>query len=405
MLSIAAARSLSAIRTAPKLQGERLVSVLVLLAVALILGPLATTARGEWESARDDIRLQGAGATFPQPLYERWVVEFQKRSPTVQISYQGGGSGAGIRAITDKTVAFAASDAPLTKKELEAVGGNDAVLEFPTVAGAVVPAYNVPGVSEPIKFTGEILADIYLGRISKWNDPKIAALNEKLTLPDLAISPVYRSDGSGTTAVFTSYLAGLSESFKGTVGMGKQVRWPIGVGGKGNPGVAAAVQQSPGALGYIEYNYALENQISFGSVKNAAGVFVLASPDAVTAAGARGVAGFKAGRLVSDLWNQPGESTYPISSFTYILVYRDLATNLKSEDEAKALASFLMWAVTDGQALASELHYAPLSPEVRAKVVEALATLNYKGKPVTTAPVAPAAPAKPSEKAPQPKGS
>ncbi len=345
--------------------------------------------------AQSDVRLQGAGATFPQPLYEKWVVEFQKVSPKIQISYQGGGSGAGIRAITDKTVAFAGSDAALNKKEIEAVGGESAILEFPTVAGAVVPAYNVPNVDKPINFTGEVLADIFLGRITKWNDPKIAALNAGVTLPDLAISPVFRSDGSGTTAVFTSYLAGQSESFKGTIGAGKQVRWPVGVGGKGNPGVAAAVQQSPGSLGYVEYNYALENKIAFGAVKNKDGKFVLASPAAVTAAGAKGVDGFKDGRLISDLWNQPGEDTYPIASFTYIMVYRDLATNLKTIEEAKALASFLRWAVTDGQGLAAEMHYAPLSSQVRDRVVAAVDSLTFGGKPLAAAPSSPATPAAP----------
>ncbi len=339
--------------------------------------------------AQSEARLQGAGATFPQPLYEKWVVEFQKVSPTTQISYQGGGSGAGIRAITDKTVAFAGSDAPLNKKELEAVGGESAILEFPTVAGAVVPAYNLPGVDKPINFTGEVLADIFLGRITKWNDAKLAELNAGVALPDLAISPVYRSDGSGTTAVFTSYLAGQSDSFKGTIGAGKQVRWPVGVGGKGNPGVAAAVQQSPGSLGYVEYNYALENKIAFGAVKNKDGKFVLASPAAVTAAGAKGVDGFKGGRLISDLWNQPGEATYPIASFTYIMVYRDLSTNLKSIEEARALSSFLRWAVTEGQGLASEMHYAPLSSEVRERVVAAVDSLTFGGKPLTAPKSAP----------------
>ena len=348
----------------------------LIMAAAAVVAPVPVM-------AADDVRLQGAGATFPQPLYEKWVVEFQKASPTTQISYQGGGSGAGIRAITDKTVAFAGSDASLNKKELEAVGGEPAILEFPTVAGAVVPAYNLPGVEKPINFTGEVLADIYLGRISRWNDPRLVELNAGVTLPDLAISPVYRSDGSGTTAVFTSYLIGQSDSFKGTIGAGKQVRWPLGVGGKGNPGVAAAVQQSPGSLGYVEYNFALENKIAFGAVKNQAGKFVLASPDAVTAAGAKGVDGFKGGRLISDLWNQPGDATYPIASFTYIIVYRDLSQNLKTIEEARALASFLRWSVTDGQALAAQMHYAPLSSEVRERVIASIDSLTFAGNPIT----------------------
>jgi phosphate ABC transporter phosphate-binding protein len=376
-------------------QRGKLARVCARLTVGVMLAAMAVLAP-TLAIAADDVRLQGAGATFPQPLYEKWVVAFQKVSPTTQISYQGGGSGAGIRAITDKTVAFAGSDAPLNKKELEAVGGESAILEFPTVAGAVVPAYNVPGVEKPINFTGEVLADIFLGRITKWNDPKLAELNAGVALPDLSISPVYRSDGSGTTAVFTAFLMGQSDSFKGTIGAGKQVRWPLGVGGKGNPGVAAAVQQSPGSLGYVEYNFALENKIAFGAVKNHAGNFVVASPDAVTAAGAKGVEGFKGGRLISDLWNQPGDATYPIASFTYMMVYRDLSKNLKTIEEARALAGFLRWSVTDGQGLAAEMHYAPLSSEVRERVIAAIDSLTFGGQPLgasgTSAPAPKATP-------------
>jgi phosphate transport system substrate-binding protein len=233
----------------------------------------------------DDVRLQGAGATFPNPLYQRWVSEYQKTHPTVKIDYQSIGSGGGIKAITEKTVHFAGSDAPLSKKEIETLGGNDKIVQIPSCAGAVVPAYNVPGVTGTINFTGEVLADMFSGKISKWNDAKIAALNPDAKLPDLAITPAYRSDGSGTTYVFTNSLATQSEAFKSNIGTGKQVQWPVGQGGKGNEGVAAAVQGSSGAIGYIELNYALANKIAFGAVKNQSGKFIKATTASVSAAG------------------------------------------------------------------------------------------------------------------------
>ena len=328
-----------------------------------------------------DVRLQGAGATFPNPLYQRWVSEFQKTHPTVKIDYQSIGSGGGIKAITEKTVHFAGSDAPLSKKEIEALGGNEKVVQVPSCAGAVVPAYNLPGVTGDVKFTGEVLAEIFTGKISKWNDAKLAAINPGVALPDLAIMPAWRTDGSGTTYVFTNYLATQSEAFKGSVGTGKQVAWPVGQGGKGNEGVAAAVQQTKGAIGYIELNYALANKIAFGSVKNYAGRFVKASAEAVSAAGEGAVESLKGNVLAADIWNQKGEEAYPISSFTYLIVYRDLA-NVKTAAEAGALNEFLWWATHEGQSLASTMDYAPLSKGVQAKVSAALGGLTHDGKPL-----------------------
>jgi phosphate transport system substrate-binding protein len=333
-------------------------------------------------AAAQEVRIQGAGATFPNPLYQRWVADYQKAHPTVKIDYQSIGSGGGIKAITEKTVDFAGSDAPLNKKEIEAMGGADAVVEVPSCAGAVVPAYNLPGVGE-LKFTGEALAGIFAGTITKWNDAKIAAANEGVTLPDMAIVPAWRTDGSGTTYVFTSYLATQSESFKSTVGAGKQVKWPAGQGGKGNEGVAAVVQQTRGAIGYIEQNYATANKIPFGAVKNKAGTFVKASEASVAAAGEAAAAGMKGTVLAANIWNQPGEQAYPISAFTYLIVYKDLSA-LKKE-QATALGDFLWWASHEGQqSTPGSLGFAPLAPAVQQKVAEALGTLTYQGRPVVS---------------------
>ncbi len=325
-----------------------------------------------------DVRLQGAGATFPNPLYQRWVTEYQKSHPDVQIDYQSIGSGGGIKGITEKTVDFAGSDAPLGTSEFQAIGGQDKVVEVPSCAGAVVPAYNLPGISADLKFSGELLCDIFSGTVSKWSDPKIAALNPGVKLPDTAITPAWRSDGSGTTFVFTNYLATQSESFKSSIGTGKQVKWPVGQGGKGNDGVAAIVQQTAGAIGYIELNYATANKIAFGQVKNKAGQFVKASTAAVSAAGDAAAASMKGDVLAVDLWNQDGATTYPIASFTYLIVYKDL-NNLKGSAQAEALGGFLWWATHDGQKIASELDYAPLSPAVQAKVETALRDLTFNG--------------------------
>jgi len=330
------------------------------------------------------VRLQGAGATFPNPIYHRWVSEYQKAHPDVQIDYQSIGSGGGIKGITQKTVDFAGSDAPMNKKELEAVGNG--VVHIPAVAGGVVPAYNLPGFSGELKLTGEILADIYLGKISKWSDPKIAAINEGAKLPDIAITPAWRTDGSGTNFVFTSYLATQSEDFKTTVGTGKSVEWPKGQGGKGSEGVTAIVQSTPGAIAYVESNYATQNKIPFASVKNASGKFVKATPATVSAAGKGAVEEMKPGALAVSLWNQKGDDAYPIAAFTYIIVYKDL-NNVADAKKAQALVDYLSWATTGGQQLASAMDYAPLAPEVQKLVAAELAGLTYKGQPVKPASV------------------
>lgn len=331
--------------------------------------------------AQADTRITGAGATFPAPLYKRWVVEFEKVAPNVKVDYNSIGSGGGVKAITDKTVAFAGSDAPLNKKEIDALGGEDKVVQVPSCAGGVVPAYNVPGVKEELKFTGDVLAQIFMGKISKWNDPALASLNPGVKLPDLAITPAWRTDGSGTTFVWTNYLATQSEDFKSSIGMGKQVQWPVGQGGKGNEGVTAVVQQTAGSIGYIESNYATANKIAFGSVKNYAGAFVKASPESISAAGAGAVGKFQGTVLSADIWSQPGDNAYPIASFTYLIVYKDLK-NVKSVEEAQAVVHFLNWATTSGQTFAGQMDYAPLATPVQAKVAAALASITFQGKPV-----------------------
>ena len=328
-------------------------------------------------SAAADVTLTGAGATFPQPLYERWIREYQKVEPGVKIDYRATGSGAGIKAITDKTVHFAGSDSPLTRKEQEAMGGATAVAEFPSCAGGVVPAFNLEGIKE-LNLTGEVIARIFLGTVNKWNDAAIAELNPGVKLPEMAITPVWRTDGSGTTFVMTNYLATQSAEFKRGIGMGKSVKWPVGQGGKGNPGVAAVVQQTPGALGYMEQNFASQNGIAYAAVKNAAGEYVKASPASIAKATEAAVGEMKAPLMSADIWNSSTAGAYPIASFTYLIVYADLA-NLENAAQAEALKKFLLWTVEGGQKLAVEEEYAPLSEAVRAKVVEAVKGLTFKG--------------------------
>jgi phosphate transport system substrate-binding protein len=267
----------------------------------------------------------------------------------------------------------------MSKNELEAVGGPDAVVEFPSCAGGVVATYNVPGVKDDLKFDGTLLADIYLGKISKWNDAAIVKLNSGVQLRDVAITPVSRTDGSGTTFIFTSYLATQSDEFKTKVGTGKQVQWPTGQGGKGNEGVTAVVQQTAGGIGYVEQSYADNNHLMDGLMQNKDGKFVKASAESVSAAGAKPAAAMNGQLLAADLWNQAGEKAYPIASFTYLIVYKDLR-NLPDRASAQALVGFFWWATHEGQKHATELGYAPLAPEVQGKVEEALRQVTFKGE-------------------------
>lgn len=329
--------------------------------------------------ASAETRLQGAGATFPNPIYQKWVTDYQKANPSVKIDYQSIGSGGGIKGITEKTIDFAGSDAPMSKREKEAA--KDPIVHIPTVAGAVVAAYNLPGFTGDLKLTGPVLVDIFSGKITKWNDAKIAEVNSGASLPDTDITVAYRTDGSGTTFVFSSYLATQSEDFKGNIGASKQVKWPVGQGGKGNEGVTAIVQAVPGSIGYIEVNYAIANKVPFALMQNKAGKFIKASPETVSAAGSGAVEQMK-GDLAVNIWSQAGEQAYPISAFTYVIVYKDLGY-LKSQEKATELVKFFKWAATgEGQQLAQSMDYAPLADGVKAKVEEALNSFTFNGQPL-----------------------
>lgn len=303
------------------------------------------------------IQINGAGATFPYPIYSKWFSEYNALHPNVRINYQSIGSGGGIQQMVNQTVFFGATDGPMTDEQLKGAPG--AILHVPTVLGAVVPVYNIPGVSEELKFTGPVLADIYRGKITKWNDPAIAKLNPGAKLPATDVTVVHRSDGSGTTYIFVDYLSKVSPEFKSQVGVSTSVKWPVGVGGKGNEGVSGLVTQTPGSIGYVELIYALQNKIAFGSVQNAAGEFVKASGDAVTKAAAAAAPNMPADFRVS-ITNAQGGGAYPISSFTWILLYEDP----KDKAAAKAMVDFMRWALTEGQKNASQLGYASLPASV-----------------------------------------
>jgi phosphate transport system substrate-binding protein len=312
--------------------------------------------------------MNGAGATFPYPMYSKWFSEYQKLHSDVQINYQSIGSGGGIRQVTEGTVDFGASDMPMTDGQLAEAQGKrkTKILNLPSVMGAVVPAYNIPGVSGEVKFTPDALAGIFLGKITKWNDKAITSANPGVNLPDKDIIVVHRSDGSGTTFIWTDYLSKVSADWKSQVGSGTSVRWPIGLGGKGNEGVAGSIRQLQGSIGYVELIYAVQNNIPFGSVRNAAGTFLKASLDGVTAAAA------SAPKMPADfrvsITNAPGKDAYPISSFTWLLI----PAQSKDAAKGKILADFLNWMVTDGQKMTAALSYAPLPEGVVQKEKEAI---------------------------------
>jgi len=303
------------------------------------------------------VQINGAGATFPNPIYSKWFAEYNKLHPDVRINYQPIGSGGGIRQITNRTVFFGASDGPMTQDQLLAAPGK--ILHFPTVLGSVVPAYNLQGLSGDLKFTGPLLADIFLGKVTKWNDGQIAALNPGMSLPNTDITVVHRSDGSGTTYVWVDYLAKVSPEWKKRVGVATSVNWPAGVGGKGNDGVAGLVKQTPGAIGYVEPIYATQNNIPYGSVKNMAGQFVKASAAAVSAAADEAAKKMPADFRVS-ITNAPGQAAYPIASFTWLLLYE----NAQDKKQARVMVDFMKWALTDGQKYAEGLGYAALPKAV-----------------------------------------
>jgi len=319
--------------------------------------------------AAQTLQITGAGATFPNPIYSKWFAEYNKLHSNVQINYQPIGSGGGIRQVTEQTVFFGATDGPMTQAQLKAAPS--ALLHFPTVLGAVVPVYNIPGVSAELKFTGPLLADIYLGKITTWNDPAITKLNAGVKLPATDITVAHRSDGSGTTYIWVDYLSKTSPEWKSKVGVATSVNWPAGVGGKGNEGVAGLVTQTPGAIGYVELIYALQNKISYGSVQNMAGEFMKASVASVTAAAAAAAKQMPADFRVS-ITNAPGSGVYPISSFTWLLLYE----NPKDKVQSKTMVDFMKWALTDGQKFCAGLGYAPLPAAVVQMEMASLAKIK-----------------------------
>jgi phosphate transport system substrate-binding protein len=324
----------------------------------------------------ETVQLNGAGATFPFVIYSKWFDAFNKLYPNIQINYQSIGSGGGIKQFTEKTVDFGASDAPMKDDQITAAGGAENVFHIPTVLGAVVPTYNLEG-SSKLQFTGTVLADIFLGKITKWNDPAIAKDNSGVQLPDADIVVVHRSDGSGTSFVWTDYLSKVSPDWKDTVGASTSVNWPVGVGGKGNEGVAGLVKQTPNAIGYVELAYAIQNQLGYASVQNKAGKFIEPSLESTTAAAA-GTAGSLPDDFRVSITDCDCPDGYPIASYTYILVN----PNQTDATKAQTIVSFLWWGTHDGEQFATTLNYAPLPPEVVTKVEAKLKLINVGGKSV-----------------------
>ena len=344
--------------------------------VALALAALACTSSDSTDTPASQSRsgsvdLTGAGATFPAPLYSKWTSDYAN-AKGVRINYQSIGSGGGIRQISERTVDFGATDGPMSDTELSGAKGGR-IMHFPTVLGAVVIAYNLPGVGAELRLSGPVIADIFLNKIKKWNDPEIAALNPGTSLPNTDILVVHRSDGSGTTFVFTDYLAAISPEWAAGPGRGKDIAWPTGLGGKGNEGVAGQIKQIPGALGYVELAYARQNNLPTASVQNAAGNFIKPSIEAITAA-AEGVAA----RLPANtdyrisIVNSPGANSYPISSFTWLLVYERQTDSVK----ARKLVDFMRWALTEGEQQAAALDYAPLPSAIARRLLQRLDSIR-----------------------------
>ena len=326
------------------------------------------------EPASGSITLQGAGATFPDPLYEVWFQTYNGKYSNVQIDYQSIGSGGGIKAITEGTVDFGASDAPMKDTELAALPAGSKMLHIPTALGAVVVIYNLPGVTD-LQLDSANVAGIFLGTIKKWNDPAIAANNPGVTLPATSILVAHRSDGSGTTNAFTTYLDTVSPEWHSKVGAGKEVNWPTGVGAQGNDGVAGAVKQTEGAVGYVELQYATTGKIASAKLKNADGQFVAGSTAGVTAAAEAAVSSFPADFRQAPIINGAGPTTYPIASYTFLLVYQDQ----KDANKGKTLVSFINWALTDGQAAEDGLGYAALPKPVQDKALAELHQITTGG--------------------------
>ena len=340
----------------------RIVKIFTVLAVLLVLGTIAVAEGGQ-------VLLNAAGATFPYPIYSKWFDQYHQAHGNVQINYQSIGSGGGIRQLLDKTVDFGASDGPMSDDQLKTA--NVPILHFPTVLGAAIPSYNVPGVQGDLNFTPEALSGIFLGKITKWNDPAIVSANPGVKLPGDDIVVVHRSDGSGTSYIWTDYLSKVNPEWQTKVGKATSVNWPVGLGGKGNEGVSALIQQTPGSLGYIELIYAIQNKLPYGKVKNSSGVFVKADLASVSAAAAA------TAKLMPDdfrvsITNPEGKAAYPIASFTWLLIPSKFADTAKRD----VVKDFLKWMMTDGQQSCEALSYAKLPKEVVAKEMKAIAQIQ-----------------------------
>jgi len=328
-------------------------------------------------AALAQVQLNGAGATFPNIIYQDWILTYNQTHTDAKLNYQSIGSGGGIRQFSDGTVDFGASDAPMTDSAIAAIGGN--VLHIPTVLGAVVVAYNLPGLAQPVKFTPDVVADIFLGKITKWNDARLTSINAGLSLPATDIVVVHRADGSGTSFVFTDYLSKVSPDWQQKVGKGTSVNWPVGLGGRGNEGVSSTVNQTPGAIGYIELGYATANKIPFGTVRNSSGNWIAPSLESVTAAaaGAMKDMGPNTDFRVS-ITNSSGPQAYPIASFTWFLVHKSYTDTAK----ARALIQFIWWAESEGQAKAPQLGYAPLPRDLHPWIQARLKSVTAGGRVV-----------------------
>ena len=337
----------------------------MLLAAVLVFGVVVF--------AQGTLSITGAGATFPYPMYSKWFDQYHKKFPNVEINYQSIGSGGGIKQVTEGTVDFGASDGPMNDDQLKAYQDKHGfpILHFPTVLGADVPTYNIPGVNAELNFTSDALAGIFLGKITKWNDPAIAGSNKGVNLPANDIVVIHRSDGSGTTYIWTDYLSKVSDEWKNKVGKGTSVNWPVGLGGKGNEGVAGLVKQTPNSFGYVELIYAIQNNMPYGKVRNSSGAFIKADLASVTAAAAGAAKEMPADFRVS-ITNAPGKTAYPVSSFTWLLIPSKISDTGKRE----ALKTFLKWMMTDGQNDTEALSYAKLPKEVVAKELKAISSIQ-----------------------------
>ena len=348
------------------------------------------------------ITINGAGATFPFPLIDTWRVEYQSVNPSVNINYQSIGSGGGVRQFTERTVDFGASDAPLTEEEVQGLPSTP--VHIPETIGSVVAAYNIPGIDKGLKLTGPVLADIFAGKITRWDDPRIMELNSGLSLPSADIVTVHRSDGSGTTFIWTSYLSQVSPEWNQTVGAGKSVQWTVGLGASGNEGVSNTILSTPNSIGYVELTYALTTGMDYASLMNSAGNFVEPTVASTQAAAQNAIimngtgtgtntTTTTSGSAISlpsgdqswthvSLLDAPGADSYPIASFSYLLLYKELSTNIDSIEKAQALAQFVNWAITEGQQFASPLHYVPLPDSVVQHNQQTLRSLTFNGQPV-----------------------